>query len=86
MSRKQRIQSTIHYLVRNPIECIGCGLGAIGSLLLSLNSDLSRYGWLAFLASNLLFAAMANKERLFGFLGLQAYFAITSIVGILRYF
>lgn len=74
------------YVFGNKVECAASLFGAIGSLVLSLNGEGAKYAWIIFLVSNSLFVAMALRKRLLGFLVLQGYFSITSVVGIANYF
>ena len=74
------------YARTNKIECVASVLGATGAILLSVNGDFSKFAWVLYLFSNLLFVIMGLRKRMFGFLGLQAYFSITSLIGIINYF
>ena len=66
-------------------EWAGCGFGLLGSLLLSLNNSASRYGFIAFLCSNLCWLLFAKQIRSHGLLLMQLGFMATSVFGIYRW-
>ena len=68
------------------LEWGGCASGVLGSLLLALNNRYSGYGFVLFLASNLFWAAFALTNGTHGLLTQQAFFTLTSLVGIKQWF
>ncbi len=75
-----------NYFKREPAECLGAMCGGLGALLLSQNTLYSKWGWIGFLLSNVLFMAMAWNKRLMGLLLVQFCFTYTSINGVFNYF
>ena len=74
------------YLRDEWLQCCGVALAALGATLLALaGPEIGRYGWLAFLASNVALIAMAWRKRLWGLLALQIYFAFTSAAGVINH-
>jgi nicotinamide riboside transporter PnuC len=59
--------------------------GLVGAILLALNVQISRWGWVLFLFSNVLFIAFAVQTGLHGILLMQLGFMATSLLGIYRY-
>jgi hypothetical protein len=68
------------------LERLGALFGAPGSLLLALNTPVSKYGWLLFLASNIAWVCFAMYKKYFFLLGQQLVFTATTLLGIYRYF
>lgn len=67
-------------------EWAGSVCGMLGAGLLSVNTKISRYGWIFFFAANIFVGAFAWAEHHDGLLMQQAVFFITSSVGIWRTF
>lgn len=65
-------------------EWAGTAFGILGATLLALNNRASRFGWLAFLASNAFLASFAYGIGAMGLLTLQACFTATSLLGLAR--
>lgn len=82
----QALVSVLSYCRKEPMECAGALCGAVGSLLLAQNSDYSKFGWIAFLMSNIFLIATAKKKEMHGLLCVQLYFIYTSISGLVNYF
>lgn len=68
------------------VEWSGSLIGLAGAALLALNTRISRWGWVAFLASNVLMLVMAASLGLRGVFLMQAGFTFTSLLGIWRSF
>lgn len=84
--RGPRLAAFGAYLRDEWLQCCGVALAALGATLLALaGSEIGRYGWLAFLASNVALIAMAWRKRLWGLLALQIYFAFTSAAGVINH-
>ena len=66
-------------------EYIGCGLGLLGALLLSLICNHSGWGFVAFLGSNVDWITFAVQNGINGLLVMQFGFTITSLIGIYRW-
>lgn len=76
-------QQVLAYLRVEWLQSLGVFLGGLGATLLAVaDSDIGRWGWLAFLASNVFLIAMAYRKGLWGVLLLQVYFGWTSTAGI----
>lgn len=63
------------------IEWGGALLGVAGSEVLARNASYSRYGWIIWIASNILWIAFALKRRAFGLLAMQIFYMGISIQG-----
>ena len=68
------------------MEWAGCFLGLTGALLLATNTRISRWGWVAFLASNAAWIGYSISVGAHGLLLQQAGFTITSLIGVSRWF
>ena len=68
------------------MEWTGCFLGLTGALLLATNTRISRWGWVAFLASNVAWIGYSLSVGAHGLLLQQAGFTITSLIGVSRWF
>lgn len=68
------------------LEWSGALVGILGALLLALNSDISHYGWLAFLIANLVMIVFAWRIDRYGLLVQQLGFTCTTLLGIYRAF
>ena len=66
------------------LEWSGSILGLVGALMPATNSQLSRYGWIAFLIANFCMLDFAIGGRHWDLLAQQAGFTATSILGIFR--
>lgn len=79
-----QIMSTFVLLDPQALEWAGSLTGLVGAALLALNTRVSRYGWVLFLASNIFFIAFALASDLNGLLLMQCGFTVTSLIGIAR--
>lgn len=66
------------------LEWAGSVLALIGAFVLALNVPISRYGWVAFLLSNVVLIAFAYVIGRNGLLLMQCGFLVTSLVGLAR--
>ncbi|KWA83780.1 hypothetical protein WL29_20665 [Burkholderia ubonensis] len=64
------------------IEWSGAVMGLLGSVMLALKLDISGYGFVAFLISNLCWLAFGFKTRAWGLVTMQAGFTLTSLMGL----
>ena len=64
------------------IEWTGSIIGLIGALLLALNNDWSKYGFVVFLLSNVCWVLYGYKTNSWGMLVMQMGFTIISAYGI----
>jgi hypothetical protein len=67
------------------IEACAALFGLLGAFLLATRSDVSAWGWVAFLASNAGWIAFAVARRLWWLLVQQIGFTATSLLGIWRW-
>jgi hypothetical protein len=67
-------------------EWMGSGLGILGALVLAVNTEMSRYGWLMFLLSNAFWIFYAWRKGIRSLLMMQLVFTATSLIGISRWF
>lgn len=68
------------------VEWIACFTGLAGALLLALNNQFSRWGFVCFLASNIFWIAFSVANGTHGLLVSQLGFTVTSLIGIFRWF
>lgn len=68
------------------VEWLACFAGLLGASLLALNNRYSRWGFVAFLASNCLWIAYGYYNQAWGLVVMQIGFTVTSTVGIIRWF
>ena len=68
------------------IEWTGCAFGLLGALLLAINCRFSRWGWVAFLLSNVAWIAYSVLIGAQGLLLQQMGFTITSLIGLRQWF
>lgn len=67
------------------VEMAGCITGIIGALLLALNNEASRWGFVFFLASNFCWLAFGLALGIGGMVWMQVAFTVTSLLGIYRW-
>lgn len=72
--------------LQHVLDWTGCAFGLIGAYLLAARLRVSRYGWFAFFAANLVYIALASRLGVWGFLAQQVGFLGSSAVGIFRNF
>ncbi len=65
-------------------EWLGSILGLLGAFLLATNSQISRYGWFAFLGANVAMIVFAIRIDASGLLLQQLGFVATSLLGLYR--
>jgi hypothetical protein len=68
------------------LDWTGCVLGLSGSYLLATNTEISRYGWIAFFVANIAMIGFARGVRANGLLVQQLGFMGSSVLGIVRAF
>lgn len=67
------------------VEWAGSIVGLVGAGLLASNSQLSGYGFVAFLMSNICWIYFGYRTGANGLLTMQAGFTLTSVIGIVRW-
>jgi len=70
---------------RTIAEWGGAFMGLLGAALLATNSDISGWGFVAFLVSNLFWIAFGVLNKTYGLLLMQTGFTLTSILGVYRW-
>lgn len=70
---------------KQSVEWIGAITGLSGALLLALNMNISGYGFICFLLSNIAWILFALRTKSYGLLTQQVGFSATSIIGIMRW-
>ena len=68
------------------LDWTGCILGLLGAYTLALNLRFSRLGWIAFLAANVAYIALAHLLGMRGLLAQQIGFCGSSLLGVYRSF
>lgn len=68
------------------VEWTGAVLGLAGALLLALKLDISGYGFIAFLLSNVCWLYFGVCNRAWGLVTMQLGFTATSLVGLYNWF
>ena len=66
-------------------EVIGSGLAMIYALLIASNTGNETLGFTLLLVSSGLFAAWALLDKRWAFLALQFFYAISAVIGLLRW-
>lgn len=66
------------------VEYTGTFFSIMGSLLLATHTKASRFGWLAFLAANIILIALFLEKEMHGLVLQQLAFMGTSLLGICR--
>ena len=69
----------------NGLELSGCALAMSGSLLVALHNKASRWGWIAYLCSNIVWSVFALVTGTYGLFVQQLGFTATSIYGLYRH-
>ena len=72
-------------VVSDRLGWIGSLLGLFGAALLALNVQISGYGWVAFLASNMAWITYGIRTKTNSLLVMQLGFTFTSFVGLYRW-
>ncbi|MCA3184497.1 MULTISPECIES: nicotinamide mononucleotide transporter [unclassified Cupriavidus] len=67
------------------LEWSGCALAMSGSFLVALHNRASRWGWIAYLCSNLVWSAFALVTGTYGLFVQQLGFTATSLYGLYRH-
>ena len=68
------------------VEWLACFAGLIGAALLAMNNRYSKWGFVAFLVSNLFWIVFGIHSEAWGLVTMQIGFTITSVLGILFWF
>lgn len=68
------------------LEWVGCATGILGALLVSLNNHRSKWGFVAYLLSNVCWLGFALITKSDGLVAMQVVFLGLSIVGIYNWF
>lgn len=66
------------------LEWSGAAFGVLGSFLLATHGRWSRYGWIAYLAANIMMGAFASAIGAYGLLAQQLGFTATTLLGLHR--
>ena len=69
----------------NGLEWAGCALAMSGSFLVALHNRASRWGWIAYICSNLVWSAFALATGTYGLFVQQLGFTATSLYGLYRH-
>ena len=69
----------------NGLEWSGCALAMSGSFLVALHNRASRWGWIAYICSNLVWSAFALTTGTYGLFVQQLGFTATSLYGLYRH-
>ena len=68
------------------LQYLGAATGMLGALLLAFNNAYSKFGYAAYLVSNLAWVAFAVLTQVQGLLVMQAFFFITTLIGLWKWF
>lgn len=68
------------------LDWCGSALGLLGEYTLAFRFRVSRYGWIAFFAANIIYIVMASSLGVPGLLAQQVGFLGSSAIGIFRHF
>ncbi|ALD92685.1 nicotinamide mononucleotide transporter family protein [Cupriavidus gilardii] len=72
-------------MVLNGLEWSGCALAMSGSLLVALHNKASRWGWISYLCSNIVWSVFALVTGTYGLFVQQLGFTATSLYGLYRH-
>ena len=72
-------------LLTDYLQWAGCATGVVGATLLALNTRVSGWGFVFFLASNGFWMAYGWETNALGLIFTQVIFTITSCLGIVRW-
>jgi nicotinamide riboside transporter PnuC len=64
------------------MEWIGSLSSLLGAFLIATHSELSQYGWVAFIIANLALITFSLSIKRYGLLLQQAGFTVTSLIGL----
>jgi len=67
------------------IELIGTILALIGATLLAFNIGVSKYAYLFFISAAPFLCMVCYKNKLWGFLGLQAAYFTINVIGLINW-
>ena len=67
------------------LEWAGAFTGVGGALLLALNNDYSKYGFVLGLVSAVLWAIFGTKSEILGLVFMQCAFGLTAVIGVSRW-
>lgn len=84
--RSALIRSTINHDNSSPSAWVGSAFGILGTLALAMNSWYSKWGFIAYLVSNVAWAKTALKNNSMPLFIMQVAFMIMSLIGIFRWF
>lgn len=68
------------------LQYLGSATGIIGALLLALNIESSRFGYVAYLVSNVAWLAFGWLFSVQGLVIMQSVFLVTTIIGLRNWF
>ncbi len=68
------------------LDWCGSALGLLGAYTLAFRFRVSRYGWIAFFAANIIYIVMASSLGVPGLMSQQVGFLGSSAIGIYRHF
>ena len=67
------------------LEWAGCVTGIIGALLVALNNAWSKWGFFAYLVSNVAWFGFGLYTGAYGLMWMQGAFMVTTLIGIYRW-
>ncbi len=67
-------------------EWLGALMGLLGSWMVAMDGDLSKYGFIGFLVSNLCWIAFGLRKKAWGLLTMQVGFTGSSLLGLYNRF
>ena len=73
-------------LLSDLLQYLGAASGMLGALLLALNNSYSKFGYLAYLVSNVAWVAFAVLTQVQGLLVMQGFFFVTALIGLWKWF
>lgn len=67
------------------VDWLACLAGLLGAALLACNNRYSKWGWMAFLLSNICWIAYSVAQNDYALLTQQAGFTVTSLIGVYKW-
>ena len=68
------------------MEWVGTILGILGSILFAANTEFTKYAWLVFLGSNIIWIIYGSKRKLWALVAMQVGYLIIDGIGAYRWF
>jgi nicotinamide riboside transporter PnuC len=68
------------------LEQVGAVTGILGAILIAMNFEYSKWGFVLFLFSSGALALMGYRKKMYSFLVMQLFFQCINVIGIYNWF